>query len=87
MGVYLFSYYASIGTSSGGSVAVGLYENGVTISNAGYYISPSSTTQNSGSLTFIRNNTANGTVYSIKALIGSGSVQMSNSLLQAVRIA
>ena len=87
MGVYLFSYYASIGTSTGGSTAVGLYENGIAINNAGFYIAPSSTTQNSGSQTFIKTNTANNTVYSIKALIATGSVQMSNSLLQAVRIA
>jgi len=87
MGVYLFSYYASIGTSTGGSTAVGLYENGTAINNAGFYIAPSSTTQNSGSQTFIKTNTANNTVYSIKAMIATGSVQMSNSLLQAVRIA
>ena len=87
MGVYLFSYYASIGTSTGGSTTVGLYENGTAINNAGFYIAPSSTTQNSGSQTFIKTNTANNTVYSIKALIATGSVQMSNSLLQAVRIA
>ena len=87
MGVYLFSYYASIGTSTGGSTAVGLYENGIAVNNAGFYIAPSSTTQNSGSQTFIKTNTANNTVYSIKANIATGSVQMSNSLLQAVRIA
>jgi len=87
MGVYIFSYYATIGTGSGSSVAVSLYENGTTLSNSGYYISPSSTNSNTGSMTFMRTNTANSTVYSLRSLISLGSILISNSFLQAVRIA
>ena len=87
MGVYIFSYYATIGTGSGSSVAVSQDENGITLSNSGYYISPSSTNSNTGSMTFMRTNTANSTVYSLRSLISLGSILISNSFIQAVRIA
>ena len=87
VGVYIFSYYATIGTGPGSSVAVSLYENGIALSNSGYYISPSSTNSNTGSMTFMRTNTANSTVYSLRSLISLGSILISNSFLQAVRIA
>jgi hypothetical protein len=87
MGVYLFSYMATIGTASAGNLALSLYANGITITNSGFYITPSNTVMNSGSLTFIATNTANSTVYSIKAITSTGTISISNSLLQAVRIA
>ena len=78
---------ATIGTASAGNLALSLYVNGTTITNSGFYITPSSTVMNSGALTFIATNTTNSTVYSIKAITSTGTISISNSLLQAVRIA
>jgi hypothetical protein len=86
VGVYLFhcTVNTSVGTGSN-ALTASLYAGSTYIFGA--YCLGSTTSSNSVSFSYCYANTANGTVFSVKALTSTGTMPITGSLIQAVRIA
>jgi hypothetical protein len=86
VGVYIFncSVNVSLGTGSN-ALTASLYAGSTYV--FGTYCLGSTTSSNSLSFTYCYANNTNGTVFSVKALTSTGTMPITASLIQAVRIA